>query len=173
MRQARAKPQTCVPSSSPRCSFSRQPLSFPPPGQMRKLRLSHTAGNNFRASRPHSGPFRSLRMPDSGRGPDPSSPGRQAWVAVGPSGPVWVPRWQRKVPTCPTLSGRPCATASPGILAHSCGGGVAAPGSVCPGPVPVAKLQALSQQAGQPCHSQQTSGTRKVVAGRKRKLYFP
>lgn len=35
------------------------------------------------------------------------------------------------------------------------------------------QLQALSQQAGQPCPSQQISGTRKVVAGRKRKLYFP
>ena len=72
--------------------------------------------------------------------------------------------------------GRPSATVPPGIRWHSCGGGVAARGSVCPGHVPVA-MQAPApgaESAGWAAgHSQQISITRKVVAEWKRKLYFP
>lgn len=81
-----------------------------------------------------------------------------------------VPRWQSKVLTCPQLQ------APPGMPLHSCGAGVAARGSVCPGPcwlLSKSQLQALSQQPAQPCRSQQTPITRKVVAGGEEEALLP
>lgn len=98
---------------------------------------------------------------------------------MGPSDPVWVPRWQRKVPTCPACRWQASSHCIPRNLGAflwwgcGCPQALFAPG-LCPLlSKPQLQLQALSQQAGQPCHSEQISGTRKVVAARKRKLDFP
>lgn len=148
----------------------------------RGLIQAHTSWKDFRASQPYSRPLSSgcQALAVGWEAPRAGPRALGSWGTLGPqraAPSLLVPRWQRKVPTCLPA---PAAGAEPrhpwGMPLHSCGGGVAAHGSVCPRPCPLlsrTQLQALSQLAGQPRHSQKITRTGLWWPEGRRKFYFP
>lgn len=186
MRQAGAKLQTCILSTSPPGKPSRRLLFFPAHvteeeteaqgglAQVTQLGKSQSLRTSFLPSLPRDarpwlcglGPRRPA--PGPGRLWDPGAPVRGPF----PAG-AQVAEEGAHLPPHPVAGAVP--RHPPGMPLHSCGGGVAACGRVCRRRVPVAKQGPApgAESAGPAAPAPPPRSTGKVVAGGRTKLYFP